>query len=140
LQDGGALPLLCREDDRNVSLDDQAEFAIRNNADILISVHFNAFTDESVGGAETYFYKDIDYALSKAVHEEIVRTTGVKNKGLKKAQMHNLNHTTMPGTLIEPAFISNRREEMLIKSDIYQWKLAKAIYRGIENYERERSK
>jgi N-acetylmuramoyl-L-alanine amidase len=140
LSDAGAIPLLCREDDRNVSLDDQAEFAIKNNADILISVHFNAFTDESVGGAEAYYYKDIDYALAKAVHEEIVRTTGAKNKGLKKAQMHNLNHTTMPGVLIEPLFISNRREEMLIRSDIYQWKLAKAVYNGVENYLREKNK
>lgn len=137
LSDAGAIPLLCREDDRNVSLDEQAEFAIRNNADVLISVHFNAFTDESVGGAETYYYKDIDYALAKAIHEEIVKTTGAKNKGLKKAQMHNLNHTTMPGVLIEPLFISNRREEIMIKSDIYQWKLAKALYNGIEEYLRE---
>lgn len=134
LSDNGAVPLLCRDNDINVSLDNQAEFSLKNNADVLVSIHFNSFTDESVNGAESYYYKDIDYALARAVHDEIIRTTGVKNKGLKKAQMHNLNHTTMPGVLVEPAFMSNRKEEMLIKSDIYQWKLAKAIYRGIEHY------
>ncbi len=134
LKEQGAIPYLCREDDTNVSLEGQAEYAIKVNADILISVHFNSFGDESVGGAETYYYKNVDYKLAEAVHKAIIKTTGVKNKGLKKAQMHNLNHTPMPGVLIEPLFISHRREETMCRSEVYQWKLAKAIVNGIEDY------
>lgn len=136
LIDAGAIPLLCRESDENVTLEQQAAFANRNKADILISIHFNSFVNSSVGGAESYYYKPIDYALANAVHEEILKIRHVRNKGLKKACMHNLNHTSMPGTLIEPLFISNRQEELLIKDPNYQLELAKAILRGIEKYQR----
>ncbi len=134
LKNRGAYPHLSREDDRYMSLEEQAEFAIKNKADILISVHFNSFINDTVNGAESYYYKPVDYELTRAVHQEIVKATGVKDKGIKKAQMHNLNHTPMPGVLIEPAFMSNREEEKMIKTDTYQRKLAVAICDGIEKY------
>jgi N-acetylmuramoyl-L-alanine amidase len=134
LADAGAIPLMCREGDENVTLENQAEFAIRNKADVLISIHFNSFFVERVNGSEAYYYKPIDYALAKAVHEEITKIKGLKNKGLKKAMMHNLNHTTMPGVLVEPLFISNLREEALLKDEDFQWKLAQAIVTGIKRY------
>lgn len=130
----GAIPYLSREEDRYMSLEEQAEFAIKNKADLLISVHFNSFVNDTVSGAESYYYKPIDYELARAVHSEIIKNSGVKDKGVKKAQMHNLNHTPMPGVLIEPAFISNREEEKLIKTAAYQKKLAGAICDGIEKY------
>ena len=138
LAEAGAIPLICRERDENVTLEQQAEFANRNKADILISIHFNSFMDSSVGGAEAYYYKPIDYALAKLVHEEILKIEHVRNKGLKKACMHNLNHTTMPGVLVEPLFISNRQEETMIKDSTYQQALAKAIVRGIVVYTKKK--
>ncbi|MDR2431624.1 MAG: N-acetylmuramoyl-L-alanine amidase family protein [Candidatus Margulisbacteria bacterium] len=140
LREKGAVALLSREGDENVALDAQAEFAIRAKADLLVSVHLNYFINESASGAETYYYKPVDYALAKCVHEEIVRQSGLKDRGLRKAQMHNLNHTPMPGVLIEPLFISNRREEKLIKTQDFQWKLMRAVAAGIENYQKNKPK
>ncbi|MDR1997616.1 MAG: N-acetylmuramoyl-L-alanine amidase family protein [Candidatus Margulisbacteria bacterium] len=136
LREKGAVALLSREGDENISLDAQAEFARRSKADILVSIHLNYFINESASGAETYYYKPIDQALAKSVHEELLKQTQLKDRGLRKAQMHNLNHTTMPGVLIEPLFLSNRKEEKLIKTQDFQWKLVRAVAAGIENYQK----
>ena len=78
--------------------------------------------------------------MAKAVYDEIIRIPGFeKHKGLKKAMMHNLNHTKMPGVLIEPLFISNFREEAMIKDPAVQDKIAEAVVNGIKKYYRNRS-
>jgi N-acetylmuramoyl-L-alanine amidase len=45
-----------------------------------------------------------------------------------------LRHTSMPATLLELGFVTNYREEKLLRSDAYQTKLANAIVRGIARY------
>jgi len=135
LRERGAIAMLSREGDENISLVQQAEFAIRNKADVLISIHLNNFVNETTNGAESFFYKPIDYEFARRVHNEIIKQTGLTDRGLRKAQMHNLNHTTMPGVLIEPLFLSNRKEEALIITQDFQWKLMRAVVTGIENYQ-----
>ena len=138
LKEKGAAALLSREDDRNISLDDQAKFAQNAKADILVSLHLNNFTNDSINGAESFYYKPLDYDLAKCVHDELVKQTQLANRGLRKAMMHNLNHTAMPGVLLEPLFLSNRKEENLIKSADFQWKMMRAVVSGIENYQQQK--
>ena len=140
LREKGAIALLSREGDENISLDGQAEFAIRNKADVLVSLHLNNFVNESTNGTESFYYKPVDYELARCVHEEIIKQTGLHNRGLRKAQMHNLNHTNMPGVLLEPLFLSNRKEEKLIETQDFQWKLMRAVVAGIENYQKNKEK
>ncbi|GBR72382.1 hypothetical protein HP1_086 [Candidatus Termititenax spirochaetophilus] len=134
----GAVVFLNREEDKGMSLNDQAAFANNSKADVLISVHLNSFVNESTNGAESFYYKPIDFDLAKAVHEEIIKSTGQKNRGLRKAQLHNLNHTTMPGVLIEPLFMSNPKEAKLMKSPEFQQKIVQGIINGLEKYEQNK--
>ncbi|MDR2428983.1 MAG: N-acetylmuramoyl-L-alanine amidase, partial [Candidatus Margulisbacteria bacterium] len=134
LHEKGAVALLNREGDEGMSLDEQAQFAESNQADLLVSVHLNSFVNETASGAETFYYKPVDYALAKSVHEELLKVTGQKDRGLRKSMLHNLNHTTMPGVLIEPLFMSNPREEKLILTPEFQQKLARGIVAGLEQY------
>jgi N-acetylmuramoyl-L-alanine amidase len=134
LRDKGAVALLNREGDEGMSLDEQAQFAESNQADLLVSVHLNSFVNETASGAETFYYKPVDYALAKSVHEELLKVTGQKDRGLRKSMLHNLNHTTMPGVLIEPLFMSNPREEKLVLTPEFQQKLARGIVAGLEQY------
>jgi N-acetylmuramoyl-L-alanine amidase len=57
-----------------------------------------------------------------------------KNRGVKKAPFVVLIGATMPSVLAEIGFVSNTREEALLKKPDYRQKLAEALYRGISRY------
>jgi len=130
----GGVPIMLREADEFVSLEDRADMVLRKKGDLLISIHFNSFHKQNISGAESYYYKPKDYALAKAVHNQITRIKAIKNNGIKQAQMYILNHTHIPGVLIEPAYISNLKEEKLIQNQDFQQELSDAVVIGIINY------
>jgi N-acetylmuramoyl-L-alanine amidase len=57
-----------------------------------------------------------------------------KNRGVKKAPFVVLIGANMPSVLAEIGFLSNPREEALLKKPDYRAKLAEAIFRGISRY------
>jgi N-acetylmuramoyl-L-alanine amidase len=57
-----------------------------------------------------------------------------KNRGVKKAPFVVLIGATMPSVLAEIGFLSNTREESLLKKPDYRQKLAEALFRGISRY------
>jgi N-acetylmuramoyl-L-alanine amidase len=59
---------------------------------------------------------------------------GQKNRGVKKAPFVVLIGANMPSVLAEIGFLSNSREELLLKKPDYRQKLAEALYRGISKY------
>jgi N-acetylmuramoyl-L-alanine amidase len=59
---------------------------------------------------------------------------GQKNRGVKKAPFVLLIGANMPSVLAEIGFLSNPREETLLKKSDYRQKLAESLYRGISKY------
>jgi N-acetylmuramoyl-L-alanine amidase len=59
---------------------------------------------------------------------------GEKNRGVKRAPFVVLIGATMPSVLAEIGFLSNLREEALLKKPDYRQKLAEALYRGVTRY------
>lgn len=57
-----------------------------------------------------------------------------KNRGVKKAPFVVLIGATMPSVLAEIGFLTNTREEALLKRSDYRQKLAEALYRGVSRY------
>jgi N-acetylmuramoyl-L-alanine amidase len=57
-----------------------------------------------------------------------------KNRGIKKAPFVVLIGANMPSVLAEIGFVSNPREEALLKRADYRQKLANSLYRGISKY------
>jgi len=57
-----------------------------------------------------------------------------KNRGVKSAPFVVLIGANMPSVLAEIGFLSNPREETLLKRPDYRQKLAEALYRGIQRY------
>ncbi|MGC8794521.1 MAG: N-acetylmuramoyl-L-alanine amidase [Bryobacteraceae bacterium] len=57
-----------------------------------------------------------------------------KNRGVKKAPFVVLVGAQMPAVLVEVAFLSNPREERLLKQPEYRQHLAEALYRGLFQY------
>jgi N-acetylmuramoyl-L-alanine amidase len=59
---------------------------------------------------------------------------GQKNRGIKKAPFVVLIGANMPSVLAEIGFLSNSREETLLKKQDYRQRLAESLYRGISKY------
>ena len=57
-----------------------------------------------------------------------------KNRGIKKAPFVVLIGANMPSVLAEIGFLSNPREETLLKRPDHRQKLAEALYRGVSKY------
>jgi N-acetylmuramoyl-L-alanine amidase len=57
-----------------------------------------------------------------------------RNRGVKKAPFVVLIGANMPSVLAEIGFLSNPREEALLKRPDYRERLAEAIFRGISHY------
>ena len=53
---------------------------------------------------------------------------------MKKAPFVVLIGANMPSVLAEIGFVSNPREEALLKKPDYRQKLAEALYRGVAKY------
>lgn len=57
-----------------------------------------------------------------------------KNRGVRKAPFVVLVGANMPSVLAEIGFLSNPREESLLRKPEYRQKLAEALYRGVSRY------
>ena len=65
------------------------------------------------------------------VQDEIDQISRTSNRGVDQAGFYVLIGASMPSILVEAGFISNPKEEKLLKSKPYQKKIAKAIYNSI---------
>ena len=59
---------------------------------------------------------------------------GSKDRGVKTAPFIVLIGANMPSVLAEIGFLTNSREEALLKRSDYRQKLAEALYKGMERY------
>lgn len=106
--------------------------------DMVISIHQNSFPQESVKGAQTFYYKNSDKGelLAKLIQKEFSEMKEqVKQREIKaNDNYYLLLHVTAPIVIVECGFLSNPSEAALLISDEYQEKLAWAIHMGAMNY------
>lgn len=146
--------VLTRSDDRFVDLLPRSEKANQSNADLFISIHFNAATSPSASGVETYYYQyysDYPSRINKTYHNDkerlrlsaslastiqnsVVGTSGAKNGGVKRNTFAVLRETTAPAVLLELGYLSNSAENRKIATVDYREKLANGIVQGITDY------
>jgi N-acetylmuramoyl-L-alanine amidase len=74
------------------------------------------------------------------VQKELDSNTPIRNRGVKQAGYVVLVGPSMPNVLIETAFISNREDEKLIRTESGQMKVADAIFRAVKRYREEYQK
>ena len=81
--------------------------------------------------------KEFAGRVQTALQSFETRTTGAaKNRGIKKAPFVVLIGASMPSILAEIGFLSNSREEALLKKPEHRQKLAEALYQGVSQYAR----
>ncbi|MEO8167361.1 MAG: N-acetylmuramoyl-L-alanine amidase [bacterium] len=78
--------------------------------------------------------------FAEITSKEMDNHLDIPNMGVKQAGFLVLVGSAMPNVLIETAYLSNRQDEKLLKSESGQHKFAEAIFKGIKKYKEEYEK
>jgi len=74
--------------------------------------------------------------LAELVHEQLTDRLGVEDRGLKQANFFVLRGCYMPAILVEVAFLSNRKEEKLLRKKDFRQKVAEGIFEGVKEFKK----
>lgn len=131
---------LYKEDDVNKKAADlraRCEIAEEENADLLISIHQNSFSDSNVRGGQTFYYTHSAKGKKMAsLIQEHLKSADKDNTREAKANdsYYLLIHTPCICVIVECGFLSNAAEAELLVSDEYQNRLADSITDGVKEY------
>jgi len=122
----------------------RARIANQCRADVFVSVHCNSSPNPNAHGVEVWTCRGdtgadklaecIISSFRRNLPELTIRTDMTDGDSDKEADFIVLTATAMPAVLVELPFISNPKEEMLLKDGRYQLKLAQAIAEGVAEY------
>ena len=74
------------------------------------------------------------FSVAEEVMNELKKVAKMHKKAPQAASFAVLKSPDIPSILVETGFISNPREERLLKSANYQERLAKAIFTSLKSY------
>ena len=97
---------------------------------ILVSIHQNLFTDGRYSGAQVFYAPtEGSKTLAQLVQSAFVKTINPgSNRQIKEADgIYLMQHIDCPGILIECGFLSNPKEEYLLRTPEYQQKICSVI-------------
>ena len=132
---------LCHETDANKKTTDMKNRVKKIKEiqpDLVVSIHQNSYTDESIWGAQTFYYAGDSEGkeLAGFLQGSLVDTLNSKNKRKEKANdsYYLLKNTKCPCVIVECGFLSNYEECTKLESAYYQEKVAWSVYMGIMKY------
>ncbi len=113
----------------------RVDLAVAEDADLLVSVHNNAFADGVNPflnyGTETYYYHTFSAPFAEALQRHLVQVTGLPNLGAKQRSLALVRPSWMPSVLTESLFMMFPQQEAALRDSAFQEKLARAHLEGI---------
>ena len=105
---------------------------------VLVSVHSNAMSDVwgNAHGTETYYYLTnmVDKEFATVIHNNLIKKTGLANRGILSAEFYIIKKSKMSACLCECAFMDNRKEAELLRTDVFRQLCAEGIVNGLLEY------
>ncbi|WP_446377822.1 N-acetylmuramoyl-L-alanine amidase [Coleofasciculus sp. D1-CHI-01] len=135
LEKQGVQAVLTRNSDYFVDLAPRVTMAERVNANLFVSIHANAISlsRPDVNGLETYYFAS-GQRLAQTIHNNILQTVPVQNRGVRRARFYVLRKTSMPAVLVEVGFVTGRDDAVKLNDPNHRSQTAQAIARGILQY------
>lgn len=104
----------------DVSLKARTDGANAWKADYYISFHHNANTSKwgNWTGTETFIYTNPNpksVALANAINPALVKGYGLKDRGIKKQNLHIVRETKMPAILVEGGFMDSNIDIRILR-------------------------
>ncbi|RDU37584.1 N-acetylmuramoyl-L-alanine amidase [Neobacillus piezotolerans] len=140
LESYGAIVYMTRSTDVFLELSQRTAIANASDYDAFISLHANANTSRTPRGTETYYNTTVNFngvksaAMASDIQRNLVSSIGTPSRGIKEQAFYVNRINELPSILVELAFISNRTEESLMRSDTFKKNSAIGIRKGLEQY------
>ncbi len=132
--DGG----LYQQSSQNKKVEDmrkRCEIITKANPVFTVSIHQNSYPDESVKGAQVFYYGQSQEGkkLAETLQKSLVEQLDSENHRQAKANesYYLLKKTPSPTVIVECGFLSNSQEAKLLDTEEYQNKVAEAVKSGI---------
>lgn len=144
--------LMTRTEDESLSLKQRVNLARNSQAELFVSIHANAHTDERAKGSLVLYYdnrfpqpafpasKEMrrltpdNAALAQAVLDGLLAEAGTVNLGIVPSSVYVVRNGRVPSILVETAFISNASDASLLASETWRKKAALGIADGIADF------
>lgn len=126
--------IMTRVNDTTLGMPERIHFLKQQNADLLISIHLNSSSGDTVRGVSTY-YRYIGFRpLSMAILHSMLQTglNEFANVGSFNFALSGL--TDYPNCLVEVAFLSNKKDEKRILDAKFRKQVARRIVAGVEDF------
>ena len=162
LKQSGFEVVLIRDRDVYIPLDKRSEISNRFDADLFLSLHFNAAASTSASGFECFALTPQYQASTKkpkpsvedderfpgndfdpwnmliAYHVERALSHGLNEpeRGVKRARFLVLKNLDCPGVLVELGFVSHMGTAIKLRSKSYRQSIAQNLYEGILAYQK----
>ena len=127
---------MSRTGDTFLSLSRRANIANSWGADLFLSIHINAGGGV---GYEDYIHtsqnsKTKSGKIQSCINAEMIKATGWRNRGRKRANFAVLRQTKMPAILTENGFIDTKTDADKLKSNSFLNKIADGHAKGIAKH------
>lgn len=149
LTDSGYTVYMTREEDIglysndavNKKADDmrkRCELIGEYQADVVVSIHQNSFSDRTVHGAQVFYYTHSEQGrrfadiLQNSIRDNLDDTNNKPCKANNNYYM--LVHTPCPTVIVECGFLSNEEETQKLLSEEYRQLVARAIKIGVDEF------
>ncbi|MGG1663834.1 N-acetylmuramoyl-L-alanine amidase [Brevibacillus sp. NRS-1366] len=135
LRQRGAQVIMTRTDNNEKpSLAQRAAISNAKAADAFISIHYNS-SIKPTSGTLTFFYSEAkDYPLARSIEARLRKNQGLPSNGISFGDYHVLRENARPSVLVELGFLSNPKDEAVIRTAGYQERAAQAIADGLADY------
>ena len=142
LEKKGAFVVLTHNNANGINIQDRGKLAKFLEADILLSIHFNALPDGvnpyKIRGISSYYYHPHSYQLASLIQENMIEKTEMPSFGFYYSSLAICRIPQMISVLVEPGFITIPEEEILITSELYKNKILNGIVKALEEFLKER--
>jgi len=141
LEGAGARVVMSRTDTTPVELYPRTALAEQVNADLLVSIHNNAFPDGvnpfENSGTSTYYFHPRDARLALLVQQALLGRLGLRDIGYGRGNLALVRPTWMPAVLTEGAFLMVPEQENALRTGAFQERYARGVMEGIAAWLRE---
>ena len=104
---------------------------------LLVSIHQNTFSDSKYSGAQVFYAKDdASKALAQKMQSTFIEILNPDSSRKCKPSdgIYLMQNITTPGVLIECGFLTNSREEAMLRDSLHQKKIASVIAICLDDY------